>query len=67
MKLLSWSHRLGNGHTLRGHHSPPSGRPVIHFLHGNGYCGLTYAPMLERLSERFDLFLSDVRVLVASP
>ena len=60
MKLLSWSHRLGNGHTLRGHHSPPSGRPVIHFLHGNGYCGLTYAPMLERLSERFDLFLSDV-------
>lgn len=60
MKLLSWSHRLGNGHTLRGYHSPPSGRPVIHFLHGNGYCGLTYAPMLERLSERFDLFLSDV-------
>jgi pimeloyl-ACP methyl ester carboxylesterase len=60
MQLLPWSHRLANGHTLRGQHSPPSGRPVIHFLHGNGYCSLTYAPMLARLSGHFDLFLSDV-------
>lgn len=61
MKLQPWHHTTTAGFTLRGQHSPPSGRPVIHFLHGNGYCGLTYAPMLERLAEDFDLFLSDVQ------
>ena len=61
MKLQSWTHHTSAGFTLRGHHSPPSGRPVLHFLHGNGLSSLPYAPMLRHLSEHFDLFLSDVQ------
>ena len=61
MKLDPWSHETTAGFTLRGWHSPPSGRPVIHFMHGNGYCGLTYAPLLRRLAEEFDLFISDAQ------
>lgn len=61
MQLQAWYHSCSAGFTLRGEHSLPSGRPVIHFVHGNGYCGRTYEPMLARLSHDFDLFLSDVQ------
>lgn len=61
MELLPWSHHASSGFTLRGLHSPPSGRPVLHFVHGNGYCGMVYAPMLQCLAAHFDLFLSDVQ------
>lgn len=61
MQLQAWYHSCSAGFTLRGEHSLPSGRPVIHFLHGNGYCGRTYEPMLARLGRDFDLFLSDVQ------
>ncbi len=60
-ELQPWSHACSAGFTLRGWHSPPRGRPVLHFLHGNGFCGLTYAPLLSRLAEDFDLFLSDAQ------
>lgn len=61
MKLKTWYHPCSAGYTLRGEHSLPSGKPVLHFLHGNGFCGRTYSPMLETLAEDFDLFLSDVQ------
>lgn len=61
MQLESWYHSCSAGYTLRGEHSPPSGKPVVHFLHGNGYCGRTYEPMLARLAPHFDLFLSDIQ------
>ena len=61
MKPHNWTHHTSAGFTPRGHHSAPSGRPVIHFLHGNGLSSLTYAPLLARLEEDFDLFLSDVQ------
>jgi len=61
MQLQHWSHLTRAGFNLRGLHTPPSGRPVIHFLHGNGFCGLSYRPLLERLAEHFDLFLSDAQ------
>lgn len=61
MHLLSWSHPCSAGFTLRGWHSQPSGKPVLHFLHGNGYCGRVYEPMLERLAEDFDLWLCDAQ------
>lgn len=61
MHLEPWSHPTSGGFTLRGWHSPPSGRPVVHFMHGNGYCGLAYAPMLARLATEFDLFVSDAQ------
>ena len=32
---------------------------MIHFMHGNGYCGLAYAPLLRRLAADFDLFIPE--------
>ena len=61
MQLIPWSHPTSAGFTLRGWHSNPSGKPVLHFLHGNGFCGRTYEPMLRRLAEHFDLWLSDAQ------
>jgi pimeloyl-ACP methyl ester carboxylesterase len=61
MHLESWSHACSAGFTLRGWSSPPSGKPLLHFLHGNGYCGRVYEPLLERLAEDFDLWLCDVQ------
>jgi pimeloyl-ACP methyl ester carboxylesterase len=61
MQLLPWSHDCSAGFTLRGWHSPPSGKPLLHFLHGNGYCGRVYTPLLQLLAEDFDLWLCDVQ------
>ncbi|MBA1202638.1 alpha/beta hydrolase [Pseudomonas capeferrum] len=61
MQLIPWSHDCSEGFTLRGWRSPPSGRPLLHFLHGNGFCSLAYEPLLMRLGEHFDLWLSDVQ------
>jgi pimeloyl-ACP methyl ester carboxylesterase len=59
--MIAWSHDSSAGFTLRGEHSAPSGKPVIHFLHGNGYCGRVYWPMLQLLEADFDIFISDVQ------
>lgn len=61
MHLLPWSHDTSAGFTLRGWHTPPSGKPLLHFLHGNGYCGRVYTPMLALLAEDFELWLCDVQ------
>ena len=61
MTLLPWSHQSSAGFTLRGWHSPPSGKPLLHFIHGNGFCTRTYEPMLEHLSAHFDLWLCDMQ------
>lgn len=61
MQLIPWSHPTREGFTLRGWHSPPTGRPLLHFLHGNGFCGRTYEPMLARLADHFDLWLCDIQ------
>lgn len=61
MQLQPWSYQSAQGFELRGWHSQPTGRPLLHFIHGNGFCGLTYRPLLALLSEHFDLWLSDVQ------
>lgn len=61
MQLQAWTYSSTEGFTLRGWHSQPSGKPLLHFLHGNGFCGLTYQPMLEALSQHFDLWLCDIQ------
>ncbi|MFA5678494.1 MAG: alpha/beta hydrolase [Pseudomonas sp.] len=61
MTLLPWSHDCSAGFTLRGWHSQPSGKPVLHFIHGNGFCTRTYEPMLRYLAEDFDLWLCDMQ------
>lgn len=59
--LQYWERRTSTGHLVTGWHSQPSDRPVVHFIHGNGYNSLVYLPLLERLAEDYDLFLSDVQ------
>ena len=61
MALKAWSYQTDLGFTLRGWFSEPTGKPLLHFLHGNGFCGLTYWPMLALLEEHFDLWISDVQ------
>lgn len=61
MQLTPWSHATSAGFTLRGWHSRPSGKPLLHFIHGNGFCARAYEPMLEPLSAHFDLWLCDIQ------
>ncbi|MFA7894136.1 alpha/beta fold hydrolase [Pseudomonas putida] len=61
MQLIPWSHDCSEGFTLRGWRSEPTGRPLLHFLHGNGFCSLAYQPLLMQLGHHFDLWLSDVQ------
>ncbi|MFZ5527022.1 MAG: alpha/beta fold hydrolase [Pseudomonadota bacterium] len=61
MQLIAWAYDTRDGFTLRGWHTPPSGKPLIHFIHGNGFCARAYEPMLRALSKHFDLWLSDVQ------
>ncbi|OZG72207.1 hypothetical protein BTA51_17125 [Hahella sp. CCB-MM4] len=58
--MVPWEFPVDSEVTLRGWRSAPTGKPVIHFMHGNGFSGLTYWPLLSRLIEKYDLFLHDV-------
>ena len=60
MTLEPWAHTSPvTGTVLRGWRTPPTGRPLLHFLHGNGFCGRVYEPMLQLLARDFDLWLCD--------
>ncbi len=59
--LNKWEYKLSSGFTVRGLHTDVTGKPVIHFVHGNGYCGLVYEEMLRPLTEHYDLFISDIQ------
>ena len=61
MDLIPWSYSTQHGFTLRGFYTPPSGKAVLHILHGNGYCSRMYQPFLAQLLPYFDLFLSDAQ------
>lgn len=61
MQLVPWSYHTSLGFTLRGYRSEASGKPVLHMLHGNGFCSRMYQPMLQLLATDYDLFLSDAQ------
>jgi pimeloyl-ACP methyl ester carboxylesterase len=59
--LERWAHASTvTGTTLRGWCTPPTGRPLLHVLHGNGFCGRVYEPLLTPLADDFDLWLCDL-------
>ena len=58
-QLPRWQSNAGEGPTLRGRITGEGG-PLIHFLHGNGFCGGVYWPMLERLLPGHRLFTHDL-------
>jgi pimeloyl-ACP methyl ester carboxylesterase len=57
--LIPWEFTCQDGLVLRGYYTEPSGKPVIHFIHGNGFCGLTFELLLSHLQDDYDLFISD--------
>lgn len=61
MQLQPWQFLTPEGFVLRGVHSIPSGKPLLHMLHGNGYCSQMYWPLLSPLTAFFDVFLSDAQ------
>lgn len=61
MNLHAWAYSTSAGITLRGWHTTPSGKPVLHFLHGNGLNTRVYTPVLELLSADFDVWLCDIQ------
>jgi pimeloyl-ACP methyl ester carboxylesterase len=61
--LTRWESSAGQGPVLRGRHSRPATKPMqetIHFLHGNGFCGGVYWPMLQQLLPDYALFTHDI-------
>lgn len=57
----SWHYQSDYHFTIRGQYTEPRGKPVLHFIHGNSYSGLTYLPLWQRLYPHFDIFLHDAQ------
>lgn len=61
IEWLQWQHTTSQHFTLRGYYTAARGKPVVHFIHGNSYSGLTYLPLWEALYPYFDIFLHDAQ------
>lgn len=59
--LVPWEYEVSAGYIARGFYTKPTGKPVLHFVHGNGFCGLTYEWLLSYLQDDVDLFISDTQ------
>ncbi|EGN75416.1 hypothetical protein A28LD_1029 [Idiomarina sp. A28L] len=58
---LRWQFSAPEGFMLKGVRTPARGLPVLHFIHGNSYSGLTYLPLWQQLAPHFDIFLHDAQ------
>lgn len=58
-ELQPWESRAGTGPALRGRRTE-TGAPLIHFLHGNGFCGGVYWPMLRHFLPQYGLMTHDI-------
>lgn len=61
IEWLRWQYRAPEGFQLTGLRTKPRGLPVLHFIHGNSYSGLTYLPLWQALANDYDLFLHDAQ------
>jgi len=61
MQLIPWQYQTPEGFALQGMRSIPRGKPLLHLLHGNGFCSQMYWPMLSLLQHEVDFFLSDAQ------
>ena len=59
--LRPWQYEVSGGFTVRGVFTEPTGKPVLHFIHANGFCGLTYEKLLAPLQDYVDIFISDAQ------
>jgi len=60
--LERWSWKDQTGYVVSGWRSPGIGqkKPVLVFLHGNGFAPKIYMPLLSMLCKHFDLFLPEI-------
>jgi len=61
IEWLGWQYRTPEGFLLRGLRTRPRGLPLLHFIHGNSYSGLTYLPLWQQLAADYDIFLHDAQ------
>lgn len=59
--LTPWSFRTRQGITLQGYATERTGKPIVHFVHGNGFNGLVYWPMLRCLLPYADLVFTNAQ------
>lgn len=59
--LQHWRFNTRDGLSLSGWQTPPSGRTVLYFRHGNGFNGMTYWALLKRLQNEYDLVALDAQ------
>lgn len=59
--LIPWEYEVSAGYVARGVYTQPTGKPVLHFVHGNGFCGLSYEVLLSHLQDDVDIFISDAQ------
>jgi len=52
--VVPWEWRGPGGLVLRGGRTPATGKPLMLFLHGNGFCGAMYWPLLRRCLRQVD-------------
>ncbi len=60
MKFYPIEQTIEGGPTLRGWCTRQGHSSVLLVAHGNGFCGRTYEPMLEPLSQQYDLLMYDL-------
>jgi pimeloyl-ACP methyl ester carboxylesterase len=59
---IVWTYPITEELHLRGReYLRHSNRPLIHFMHGNGFSAMTYWPLLSKLHETYDLCLHDAQ------
>ncbi len=58
-QTLGWSSDAGDGPRLSGRRVTGNG-PLLHFMHGNGFCGGVYWPFLRQLVPDYGLFCHDI-------
>ncbi len=61
----AWTSTAGAGPTLRGRRADGPGA-LLHFLHGNGFCGGVYWPFLRELRRDYGVFCHDFEAHGAS-
>lgn len=59
--MHAWHYTTARGITLRGVQSPLTGKPIVHFLHGTGFNGMVYWPLLRQLLPHFDLVITNAQ------
>jgi pimeloyl-ACP methyl ester carboxylesterase len=61
VELKPWAYTTATGITLRGVETPITGKPMVHFIHGTGFNGMVYWPMLRHLLPHVDLVMTNAQ------